>query len=397
MATIQLGNTKVANKLIDYCEKKAVERSGVDCLPDYSKEQFKITRELWGKNTGVQAHHIIQSFKPGEITPSKANEVGKSLAEQIAKGHEVSIYTHSDKAHIHNHIVINSVNYENGSKYQSSKKDLYKIREISDQLCEEKNLSVVKEPSANVRYTLSEKNILEKGQTSWKDEIREVIDVEKKSSKDYEEFKKNLFETYKIEVKERGKYISFKHPEFKRFVRGKTLGLDYERSTIEDGFSRQIERTTSKERGYTDLSDIRTTEKTESSGEGNREFDEGNNQTQSTDEIIYKRTNGQGSDYESNNHERNTSNGTNININSGQDDEFIERARQLVEQQARVNATNVSRVLRPDARTRAESDRSARRTREETDRKARELEQPNSKKHDRGTKHSKTKHRGFER
>lgn len=282
MATIQLGNTKVANSLISYCEKREVEKSGVFCIPNYSKEQFKATRELWGKNKGVQAHHIIQSFKPDEVTPKQANEIGKELAEKIAKGHEVVIYTHSDKAHIHNHIVINSVNYEDGSKYQSSKKDLYKIREASDRLCEERGLSVVKEPSAKVRYTLFEKNILEKGQVSWKDEIRQVIDFEKNSSKNYEEFKKVLTQKYNIEVKERGKYISFKHPEVKKFVRGKTLGLDYERGTIEDGFDRQVERTASKERGYTDLSDISR------EGKEDRKIDDRNSRTQQIDGELYQ-------------------------------------------------------------------------------------------------------------
>ncbi|MFZ3591841.1 relaxase/mobilization nuclease domain-containing protein [Bacillus sp. DJP31] len=116
MATIKLGNTKVANKLISYAEKRAEERSGVDCSPEYAKAQFKATRELRGKNTGIQAHHVIQSFKPGEVDQAQANEIGKDLALKVAPGHEVVVYTHTDKEHIHNHIVINSVNYENGQK-----------------------------------------------------------------------------------------------------------------------------------------------------------------------------------------------------------------------------------------------------------------------------------------
>ena len=244
MATIQLGNTKIANKLISYAEKRAVERDGVDCVPEYAKSEFKATRELWNKTKGIQAHHVIQSFKPGEVTPKMANEIGLKLAKNIAKGHQAVVYTHADKEHIHNHIVINAVSHENGKKYQSKIKDLYRIREISDRLCEEMGLSVVKEPSANVRYTLAEKSVIEKGGVSWKDELRQAIDYEKHHSKNYEEFKENLTEKYGIEVKERGKNISFKHPDTKKFVRGKTLGLDYERGTLENGFNRQIERGT---------------------------------------------------------------------------------------------------------------------------------------------------------
>lgn len=242
MATIQLGNTKVASKLISYAEKKSVERDGIDCDPEYAKSQFKATRELYGKTEGVQSHHVIQSFKPGEVTPKLANQIGKDLAKVIAKGHEVAIYTHADKEHIHNHIVINSVNHENGKKYQCKKSDLYKIREQSDNLCKERGLSVVKEPSAKQRYHRAEYGMAKRGEMSWKDEIREVIDREKIQAKSYDEFKHKLTDKYGIEVKERGKNISFKHPDHQKFVRGKTLGLDYERGTIENGFDRQIER-----------------------------------------------------------------------------------------------------------------------------------------------------------
>ncbi|MFC6603987.1 relaxase/mobilization nuclease domain-containing protein [Ectobacillus funiculus] len=119
MATIQLSTTKVANRLLSYAEKRAQERSGLDCPAEYAKSQFKATRELWGKTEGIQAHHVIQSFKPGEVTPELANQIGQDLAREIAKGYEAVVYTHTDKEHIHNHIVINSVSFEDGKKYQA--------------------------------------------------------------------------------------------------------------------------------------------------------------------------------------------------------------------------------------------------------------------------------------
>src|SRR5699024_11946105 len=67
------------------------------------------------------AHHVIQSFKPDEVTPEKANQVGLELAKKLAPNHEVAVYTHDDTNHVHNHIAINSVNFETGKKYQDRK------------------------------------------------------------------------------------------------------------------------------------------------------------------------------------------------------------------------------------------------------------------------------------
>lgn len=282
MATIKLGTTGSANRLISYAEKKAVEREGVDCNPEYAKSQFATTRELHGKTGGIQAHHIIQSFKPGEVTPGVANQLGKELAEKVAKGHECVVYTHADKDHIHNHIVINSVNHENGKKlHLHGQQAIDKVRGISDELCKERGLSVVKEPTSKVRYTLAEQGILERGETSWKDELRQAIDYEKAHSKSYEDFKNNLTEKYGIEVKERGKHISYKHPDYKKFVRGKTLGLDYERGTIEHGFSRQIEKGAELERA--------------------RELADGNQRTQQAHAELHKGTHERGHSNENDN------------------------------------------------------------------------------------------------
>ncbi|PFW87964.1 hypothetical protein COL32_29130 [Bacillus pseudomycoides] len=241
MATIKLGSTKNANALLRYAEKRSEVSCGVNCDVEYVRSQMAATREIWGKNGGVQAHHVVQSFKPGEVTPELANQIGQELAKEIAKGHEVAVYTHADKDHIHNHIVINSVNFETGKKYVDNAKNLYFIREQSDKLCEQYDLSVVKEPSAKQRYHQAEYGLAKRGEVSWKDELRQVIDYVKDNTTNLEDFKKLLQQKFDVEVKERGQYFSFKHPDVGRFVRGKTLGLNYERGTIENEFSRQIE------------------------------------------------------------------------------------------------------------------------------------------------------------
>lgn len=124
MATTKLGNTKSASRAINYAEKRAEEKSGLNCDVDYAKSAFKQTRALYGKEDGIQAHTVIQSFKPGEVTPEQCNQLGLELAEKIAPNHQVAVYTHTDKDHYHNHIVINSVDLETGKKYQSNKNNV---------------------------------------------------------------------------------------------------------------------------------------------------------------------------------------------------------------------------------------------------------------------------------
>src|SRR5699024_7516434 len=200
---------------------------------------------------GIQAHHVIQSFKPDEVTPEQANQIGLELAEKIAPGHEVSVYTHDDTDHVHNHLVINSVNFETGMKYQAHGKEaIERTRSMNDDICKKHDLSIVTEHTAPVRHTLAEQHLLEKGQTSWKEEIREAIESARDVSTDFDSFKRHLQANYEIEAKLRGKTLSFKHPDQKRFVRANKLGFQYELEGLNHGFTRQAEREQEYERTF---------------------------------------------------------------------------------------------------------------------------------------------------
>ncbi|MED4240926.1 relaxase/mobilization nuclease domain-containing protein [Priestia megaterium] len=240
MATIKLSTTKNANALLKYAEKRAEVSNSLDCDVDYVRNQFKATREIWGKNGGIQAHHVIQSFKPDEVDPRQANEIGLQLAEKMAKGHEVAVYTHTDKDHIHNHIVINAVNYEDGRKFHAHGQDaIDRFREASDELCKEHGLSIVEERSADVRYTLAEQSLLQKGESSWKDEIRTAIDSSKEQATSFEDFQERL-KDQGVQAILRGKNITYEHLESNKKVRGTKLGLAYEKEKILHGFERQV-------------------------------------------------------------------------------------------------------------------------------------------------------------
>lgn len=260
MATIKLSTTKNANALLKYAEKRAEVSNSLDCDVDYVRNQFKATREIWGKSGGIQAHHVIQSFKPDEVDPEKANEIGLQLAEKLAKGHEVAVYTHTDKDHIHNHIVINAVNYEDGRKFHAHGQEaIDRFRDVSDELCKEHGLSIVEERSADVRYTLAEQSLLQKGESSWKDEVRTAIDSSKEQTMSFEEFQERL-KDQGVQATLRGKNITYEHLESNKKVRGSKLGLAYEKETILDGFERQVTReraaTGSAERGITTVTAV---------------------------------------------------------------------------------------------------------------------------------------------
>ena len=118
----------------------------LNCDPGRECRQMLDTKRAYGKEDGVQYYHIIQSFKPGEITPELALEIAQRFAEEHLPGYETVIGVHVDKGHIHAHILFNSVNADTGQKYHSNAQSYYQqIRAVSDRLCREHGLSVIME------------------------------------------------------------------------------------------------------------------------------------------------------------------------------------------------------------------------------------------------------------
>lgn len=126
-----------------------------NCDPSREYRQMMDTKREVGKLDGRQCYHIIQSFKPGEITPELALEIAEEFAAEYLADYEVVIGTHVDKGHIHSHLVFNSVNAQTGEKYHITTQEYYRqIRAISDRLCREHGLSVIMEgqPTQAVSY-----------------------------------------------------------------------------------------------------------------------------------------------------------------------------------------------------------------------------------------------------
>ena len=127
----------------------------LNCDPGHECRQMLETKRAVGKEDGVQYYHLIQSFRPGEVTPELALEIAREFAEEHLAGYQTVIGVHVDREHIHAHILFNSVNADTGEKYHSNARSYYRqIRATSDRLCREHGLSVLiqGEPSKAVSY-----------------------------------------------------------------------------------------------------------------------------------------------------------------------------------------------------------------------------------------------------
>ena len=207
MAYNAVSTTKNAIAAMRYGEhEESVIRGGVDCPPDTENacRLFKADRVMWNKDSGIQAHILIQSFKGDECTPEEANRIGQELAKRVAPGHRAMVYTHQEAkgGNIHNHIVISAVNHENGKKLDGHG-ILYKSRNESNEICKEHGLSIIQEKKAELRYTMAEQGIIDKGGRSWKNDIREAVEDGMKQCRSLDEFKAHLKE-YGITIHERG-------------------------------------------------------------------------------------------------------------------------------------------------------------------------------------------------
>ena len=210
-------------------------------LPDVSSayERMQATKERFGKTSGVLGYHIIQSFKPGEITADQCHELGRKLAsEMFGAGYEIVIGTHLNKEHLHNHIVANSVSFIDGKKLRFNKQSYRELQEMSDQLCRKYGLSVIESKAHGKSYKewLNEKE----GKPTVRGQIRADIDLAIKESFNYGIFIANLEKRgYLIKDSPSRTYTALKPPFGARFIRLNSLGEEYTKERIIGRLSKQ--------------------------------------------------------------------------------------------------------------------------------------------------------------
>ena len=198
------------------------------------------TKKIYKKMGGVLGYHFIQSFAPGEVTPEQAHEIGCEFARRLfGEDFEAVIGTHLDKAHPHNHIVVNSVSRTDGHKYHSSPESYYNdVRGTSDALCRENDLSVITPQGKGKHY--AEWKADQGGKPAVRGIIRADIDAIIHQAYTYDTFLMLLRKNgYEVRRSPNRKYTTVKPPGAKRAIRLDSLGEGYTEADILLRLSRQ--------------------------------------------------------------------------------------------------------------------------------------------------------------
>ena len=199
------------------------------------------------KPTNNLAFHLIQSFYPGEVSFEEAHQIGEELADRLLNGkYSYVLATHIDKEHVHNHIIFAATDNEQHKRYYDNRSTYRNIRNISDTLCKEHSLSII-EPIGIRGMSYSEWQAT-KNNKSVKVKLKRDIFESIRHSKDYDDFiTKMKLLGYQIKGSELGecaeKYISFKPPEYQRFIRGseRSLGKGYSKEDIVMRIDKMVE------------------------------------------------------------------------------------------------------------------------------------------------------------
>ena len=211
-----------------------------ECDPMTVDEEFMLSKRKYQQITGLSpkkdiiAYQIRQSFRPGEITAEEANRAGYELAMRFTKGRYAFIVaTHTDRAHIHNHIIFNSTSLDGTRKFRNFYLSSFALQRISDLICLERGLSVITPKPYRERQKHTD--------YPKKESIRNLIcrDIDRilqgpSAPKDFEEFLKKLREAgYEIKT---GKNISIRDKNQKRFVRLSSLSEGYREADLRQYF-----------------------------------------------------------------------------------------------------------------------------------------------------------------
>lgn len=279
-AAVRSGKLKsIINYVLQEEKIKSNLVTGKDCSADNTLDEMITTKKIYGKLGGREYKHFTQNFhKDEKITSKQAHDIAVKFANEckLFNGFEVLIATHEDREHIHSHFIVNSVNLNDGHKFQMKKRDLQVMKDLSDELCRSQGLSICEkgktfeqsEVEETVAYSKEVYSVLRKaeqgGIQSYIQDIAIAVLKNKEKAKNKAEFiEKMKKDGYRVEWTEKRKHILFvdeereKNGEKKCKVRNSKLEQYYHiplgKEILENEFEENLRRTKRREQARREL------------------------------------------------------------------------------------------------------------------------------------------------
>lgn len=225
--------------VIDYARnldktEKEYYVSGINCEPDSAYEEMQDAKKFYHKEDKILAFHGYQSFVKGEVSPEIAHRIGVQLANEMwGDRFQVIVTTHLNTNHIHNHLVLNSVSFKDGLKYYSNRTNTAKLRHISDEICKEYGLSVLKEKPCK-KSKINFENYYKKSvyNDNYSNNAKRDLDLAIRQAYSYNDFL-YLMKKLDYEIIFRANKISIRKEPYKRNIRiERRYGEDYSIESI---------------------------------------------------------------------------------------------------------------------------------------------------------------------
>lgn len=203
---------------------------------DYAS-QFNETTKRFGKCKGYDErkyYHIkLSCARKDNVSPQAAQKYAEEMAALLFYNHECVIATHTDTKTVHSHIIVNAVDSITGKKLHINSDEYGRMKDEANRIGKKYGFSELNwRKGAKHRRTSEEKHIILKGGTSWKEELREVIQEGITVSRSEKEFITYLQTNYGVEITRNGKDFSYLHPQKKKAIRGERLGTNYTKSEV---------------------------------------------------------------------------------------------------------------------------------------------------------------------
>lgn len=280
MATTHIKRSASASRLVNYAEKRAVLKDGLNLDVDYAKSQFKQVREVYGNQGKTQAYASRISFSPKEFDPTneddqqKALDIAKEVYQKTYPNQQVALYEHADTDALHIHAVIGAIDLETGKKMHGNWQEYReKLVHNTDEIVQKHGLEVTKvDPERYEKRSMAEIKMHDRGQPTWKDQIRQAVDSTMSNPliRDFQTFRDDLKQKA-IDVWERGKDLTYQLTGTNYKARGNKLGTAYQKEAIYN----ELERRTRDQRdtqSETRKPDTNRPDSTQSDHERNQEL-----------------------------------------------------------------------------------------------------------------------------